>query len=112
MKNSEVRKLSGGRKSVLGLLAFAAVSAPVLFRRLDGAECGQRGSGGQSENSAPGPNRWARSNCCPANASGSSYKNVEVRSLLRALAEAAQVNMLVSDKVTGNVTIIWTGNCA
>ena len=33
------------------------------------------------------------------------FRNVEVRGLLKALAEAAQTNMLVSDKVTGTVTL-------
>ena len=33
------------------------------------------------------------------------YDNVEVRSLLQALAKAAGVNMLVSDKVSGAVTV-------
>ena len=33
------------------------------------------------------------------------YRDVEVRALLRAMAEAGQVNMLVSDQVKGTVTV-------
>ena len=94
MKNADVCELSLARKLVLGILAFSAVSAPVLIGMTMPAVA-----------SAAAASQAGKIELLPGKRVKFSYQDVEVRSLLKALAEAAQVNMLVSDKVTGSVTI-------
>lgn len=105
MKNADVCELSGGRKFALGVFAFSAIAAPVLF----GLTMPNAVNAAAAEVKANQPTTAAtpagKIELLPGKRVKLSYQNVEVRSLLRALAEAAQVNMLVSDKVAGSVTL-------
>ena len=104
MKNADVCELSGGRKFVLGTLAFSAVSAPVLFG-LAVPNAVSAAAEVKANVSTPAANQVGKIELLPGKRVKLNYQNVDVRSLLKALAEAAQVNMLVSDKVTGSVTV-------
>lgn len=104
MKNSDVSRLSGGRKLVLGLVAFCAVAAPVLFGLLTVPNAASAAAETKAT-AAPVASQAGRIELLPGKRVKLNYQNVEVRSLLKALAEAAQVNMLVSDKVAGSVTV-------
>jgi len=95
MKNQKAVELTSGRKLLLGFVALATLTMPVI-----------------SGMAATGP-----ASATPAATSAGKivlladrrvklhYENVDVRSLLQALAQAANVNMLVSDQVTGSVTV-------
>jgi len=104
MKNSEVRELTGGRKVVLGMLAFSAIAAPVLFG-LAVPNAVSAAAEAKATVSTPAANQVGKIELLPGKRVKLNYQNVEVQSLLKAMAEAAQVNMLVSDKVTGSVTV-------
>ncbi len=102
MKNADMRELSRGRKLVLGVLALSAVAAPVLFGLTV-----SNAVYAATEIKAPAPaaNQAGKIELLPGKRVKLHFQNVEVRSLLKSLAEASQVNMLVSDAVTGNVTV-------
>jgi hypothetical protein len=95
MKNDVIAELSRGRKLLLSLTALTAMAAPLGLGI-----------------TAPSPVQ-ARAADSPAikiqliegKRVKLKYQDVDVRALLRALAEAAQVNVLVSDAVTGTVTL-------
>jgi bla regulator protein BlaR1 len=93
MKNEEVKVLSGGRKLLLGFLALSAVGVPVLVGVM------------VPKTAMAETNQVAKIELLPGKRVRLNYKNVEVRSLLKAMAEAGQVNILVGDKVSGTVTL-------
>jgi beta-lactamase regulating signal transducer with metallopeptidase domain len=103
MKNDDVRALSGGRKFLLGLLAVAAVAAPILVGLTMPVSASAGGADAKASTAAT--NSVGKIELLAGKRVKLNYKNVEVRSLLKAMAEAAQVNMLVSDQVSGNVTL-------
>jgi len=96
MTKKDVKELRGGKKAALAVVAICALAAPVMWGAI-----------------APGSNAQAAESAKTAGKiellAGKrvklDYQNVEVRSLLKAMAEAAQVNMLVSDQVSGHVTV-------
>jgi hypothetical protein len=103
MKNADVSELSSGRKLVLGILAFSAVAAPILFGLT--VPIVVRAAAVEASTPAPSARQAGKIELLPGKRVKLNYQNVDVRSLLKALAEAAQVNMLVSDKVSGSVTV-------
>jgi len=94
MKNEAINRLTGMRKLAVGAIAFSSLAIPVLV--------------GLSTANAAGakePAAAAKVELLAGKRVKLDYDNVEVRALLRSLAEAAKVNMLVSDKVGGTVTV-------
>jgi len=105
MKNANVCELSGGRKFLLGLIAFSAVAAPVLFGLATPAAVNAAAAEAKATAPVPAASQAGKIELLPGKRVKLNFHNVEVRSLLQALAAAAQVNMLISDKVTGSVTV-------
>jgi len=104
MKNVNVRELSGGRKLVLGMMAFSAIAVPVLVG-LAVPNAVSAAPEAKANTPAPVANQVGKIELLPGKRVKLNFQNVEVRSLLKALAEAAQVNMLVSDKVAGSLSL-------
>lgn len=99
MKNQNAIELTRSKKMLLGLAAVAAFAIPMLAGMsaapalaADGAKTAAPLAAGKIELL---PNRQVKLH----------YENVDVRSLLQSMAQAANVNMLVSDQVTGSVTV-------
>jgi beta-lactamase regulating signal transducer with metallopeptidase domain len=93
MKDESVSELGRGRKLLLGMIAVAVIAVPV-------------GAGLASAGDAKAtPGTVGRIELLAGKRVRLDYRDVEVRSLLRAMAEAGQVNMLVSDQVKGTVTV-------
>jgi type IV pilus assembly protein PilQ len=94
----EVKKLGIGKRLALGALALTAVSVPVMVGLSSPA---------QAESAA------ARNAVQPVGKiellAGKrvklQYQDVDVRGLIQAMGEAGGVNILVSDKVSGTVTV-------
>jgi len=105
MKNANVCELSHGRKLLLGLVAFSAVSAPVLFGLTAPVAVIAAEAEVKTNATTPAAKQVGKIELLPGKRVKLKYQDVEVRSLLKALAEAAGVNMLVSDKITGSVTV-------
>lgn len=99
MKNNVSSELSGFRKLALGIIAISAIALPI------GA--GFAAPAGTAPTTAPA-GQVGKIELLAGKRVKLNYRDVEVRSLLRAMAEAAQVNMLVSDQVTGTVTLNLT----
>ncbi|HEU4781404.1 MAG TPA: M56 family metallopeptidase [Steroidobacteraceae bacterium] len=104
MKNDDIVGVSRGKSLLLGAAALAVVAGPVIV----GVAFPSR-----SEAETPQAKPAAASRVTPVGKiqllDGKrvrlQYENADVRALLKALAEAAQVNMLVSDQVGGTVTL-------
>jgi beta-lactamase regulating signal transducer with metallopeptidase domain len=103
MKNTEKRELSRARKLVLGVVATSALAVPIGMglAAADSSSTRAAESGAQ----APKAGQVGKIVLLAGKRVKLDYRNVDVRSLLRAMADAAQVNMLVSDQVTGSVTV-------
>jgi beta-lactamase regulating signal transducer with metallopeptidase domain len=106
MKNDVINDLRGRKKFALGMFAFSAVAVPVFI----GLMLADEARAQTSESKATASSTSSRSSVgtielLPGNRVKLNYQEVEVRSLLKAMAEAARVNMLVSDEVTGTVTV-------
>jgi type IV pilus assembly protein PilQ len=89
-----VNEVSRGKTTLLAAVAIAVVGVPLVVGVTASAEAAKTSAApvGKIELIA---GKRVRLN----------YQNVEVRGLIKALAEAAKVNVLVSDKVTGTVTV-------
>jgi beta-lactamase regulating signal transducer with metallopeptidase domain len=98
MKNQKAVELSRGRKWLLGALALAAVSVPVVS-----GLSAPSALAAESAKAAPTP--AGKITLLADRRVKLDYENVDVRSLLQSMAQAANVNMLVSDQVTGSVTV-------
>jgi beta-lactamase regulating signal transducer with metallopeptidase domain len=96
MKNDVPARLSLGKKLMLGSAASLALGLPLVVGIttpvMAHAEAAKITAAGKIE-------------LLPGRRVRLSFDHVEVRSLLRSLAEAAGVNMLVSDKVGGEITV-------
>jgi type IV pilus assembly protein PilQ len=90
---------------LLGLVAFSAVSAPVLFGLTAPVAVIAAEAEVKTNATTPAAKQVGKIELLPGKRVKLKYQDVEVRSLLKALAEAAGVNMLVSDKITGSVTV-------
>jgi bla regulator protein blaR1 len=104
MKHDDIVRLSRGKRLLLGAAAFAAVGGPVLVGLTvparSAAETPQVQVQPKKATTPVGKIRLLEGKRVKL-----MYENADVRSLLQALAEAAQVNMLVSDQVGGSVTV-------
>jgi beta-lactamase regulating signal transducer with metallopeptidase domain len=93
-----VKELSTGKRIALGALALAAISVPVMV-----------GLAMPAQVEAAGPQQSLKPVGKIELLAGKrvklQYQDVDVRGLIRAMGEAASVNILVSDKVSGTVTV-------
>jgi beta-lactamase regulating signal transducer with metallopeptidase domain len=104
MKNDDIVRLGRGKSLLLGAAAFAVVGGPVLV----GLTVPSRSEAETPQAQAPVKNAATpvgKIRLLEGKRVKLMYENADVRSLLQALAEAAQVNMLVSDQVGGSVTL-------
>jgi beta-lactamase regulating signal transducer with metallopeptidase domain len=100
MKNQKTDDLNHGRKWLLGAVALAVVGIPLLSGL---ANPPAQAAEGAKASAAPIP--AGKITLLPDRRVKLDYENVDVRSLLQSMAQAANVNMLVSDQVTGSVTV-------
>jgi bla regulator protein blaR1 len=100
MKSEASLKLGVGKKLVLGTLAFGAVVAPLVVGVTLPVEQARAG-----EHTV---NQVGKIVLLPGKRVKLQYANVDVRELIRAMADAARVNILVSDEVSGTVTLDLT----
>ena len=93
-----VKELGIGKRFALGILALAAISVPVMV-----------GLALPAQVEAAGPQQALKPVGKIELLAGKrvklQYQDVDVRGLIRAMGEAASVNILVSDKVSGTVTV-------
>lgn len=97
MQRQGFTKLNGFRKASLAVLAMAVFAVPVLVGL---TVTNDAHAAGNAASPAVGKIELLAGRKVKLD-----YRNVEVRELLQALAAAAKVNMLVSDKVAGTVTV-------
>ena len=100
MKHHVATELSSSKKLMLGIAALATVAVPVLVGLTTSTQ-----ARAQVEPAPVAIGQVGKIELLPGKRVKVSFKNVEVRSLLRALADAAHVNMLISDRVSGTVTL-------
>ncbi len=98
MKSNDVTELNGIKRFALGVLAVCAVAAPVFVGLASTARAEAPAS--QHTRTVVG-----KITLLPGKRVKLDYENVDVHALLRAMADAAQVNILVNTKVTGSVTV-------
>ena len=93
-----VKELGIGKRFALGILALAAISVPVMV-----------GLALPAQVEAAGPQQALKPvekiELLAGKRVKLQYQDVDVRGLIRAMGEAASVNILVSDKVSGTVTV-------
>jgi bla regulator protein BlaR1 len=89
MKTDGIRRLDRGHRLLLATIAAAALVAPI------GAGLAASTPAAQAVTVELLPGKRVKLD----------YRDVDVRSLLAAMAKTANVNMLVSDRVTGTVTV-------
>jgi beta-lactamase regulating signal transducer with metallopeptidase domain len=94
----EVKELGSGKRFALGVLAVAAISVPVMV----GLTLPP-----QVEAAAPqqAMKPVGKIELLAGKRVKLQYQDVDVRGLIRAMGEAASVNILVSDRVSGTVTV-------
>ena len=98
MKTNDVTELNGIKRFALGVLAVSAVAVPVFVGVASTAQA--EAPAAQHARTVVG-----KIMLLPGKRVKLNYQNVDVRALLRAMADAAQVNILVNEKVTGSVTV-------
>jgi len=94
----EVKELARGKRLVLGVLALAAVSVPVMIGLPLPAQA--EVAAAQQATKPVG-----KIELLPGKRVKLDYQDVDVRGLIQAMGEAARVNILVSDQVSGTVTV-------
>ena len=94
----DVKELGRVKRIALGVLALAALSMPVWVGITSPAQ-----AEAAAANHATRP--VGRIELLAGKRVKLEYQDVDVRELIRAMAEAARVNILVSDKVSGTVTV-------
>jgi beta-lactamase regulating signal transducer with metallopeptidase domain len=97
-----VKELGIGKRFALGALALAAISVPVMVGL---ALPAQVEAAGQQQALKP----VGKIELLAGKRVKLQYQDVDVRGLIRAMGEAASVNILVSDKVSGTVTVKLAG---
>jgi hypothetical protein len=95
MKNDDVNTLGRGAKLLLSAVATSLLLVPL------GAGLASAGDSAKSVSIA----QAGKIELLAGKRVTLDYQNVDVRSLIRAMGEAAQVNILVSDQVKGTVTL-------
>ncbi len=96
MRNRVASELRTSKKILLSVVALATLGVPFLA----GLTASAQAPVPQAATNSVGKIELLEGKRVKLN-----FKNVEVRGLLKALADAAHANMLVSDKVTGTVTL-------
>jgi beta-lactamase regulating signal transducer with metallopeptidase domain len=96
MKNRVVKNLSRSKTVLLGVVAVATIGVPFVGGMTASAEAAK---------SPAAATTVGKIELIDGKKVKLHYKNVEVRGLIQAIAEAAKVNVLVSDKVSGTVTV-------
>lgn len=94
MKKDELDELSLAKRLMLGAFTLTALAAPVLIGVASPASAAEHASGAVGKIELLAGKRVKLD-----------YQDVDVRVLIRAMGEAANVNILVSDKVSGTVTV-------
>jgi hypothetical protein len=94
----EVKSLSSGKRFALAVLALAAVSTPVMVGLASPANA--EAAAAQQAMKPVGKIELLAGKRVKLQ-----YQDVDVRGLIKAMGEAASVNILVSDKVSGTVTV-------
>jgi beta-lactamase regulating signal transducer with metallopeptidase domain len=102
MKTNDVTALNGIKRFALGVLALTAVAAPVFIGLTSTAQA-EAPAAQQATNTVG--KTVGKVTLLPGKRVSLDYQDVDVRALLRAMADAAQVNMLVSTKISGRVTV-------
>src|SRR5262249_30097118 len=97
MRNDVVSELSVSKKILLGILTLFALGVPTFVALTI--------SGNADAQASVATPSVGKIELLDGKRVKLNYQDVDVRSLLKALADAAHVNMLVSDKVTGTVTV-------
>ena len=102
MKNETIAGVSRAKRLLLGSFAVALLAVPVFVGLTFSS-----GSQAQTPNAkaVSNPTTVGKIQMLDGKRVRLKYQDADVRALLKALAEAAQVNMLVSDKVGGTVTL-------
>jgi bla regulator protein blaR1 len=100
MKKDEVKELGVARRLALGGFALAALAGPIAV--------GLAMPASNARTAEQAANPVGKIVLLAGKRVRLSYKNVDVRELIRAMAEAGSVNILVSDKVAGTVTVELT----
>jgi beta-lactamase regulating signal transducer with metallopeptidase domain len=95
MKNETVQPLGRGKKLLLGTAVAMGLLVPLGV--------GLAGDGAAAKPAAAA--QAGKIELLSGKRVKLNYQNVEVRSLIRAMGDAAQVNILVSDQVRGTVTL-------
>ena len=98
MKTGNVKKLGGGKILALAMLASAALAAPILIGLASPAQA-------ETPAAEHATNKVGKIVLLPGKRVRLNYKNVDVRELLRAMGEAAQVNVLANNKISNKVTV-------
>jgi beta-lactamase regulating signal transducer with metallopeptidase domain len=98
MKTQDLVELNGIRKFALGLVAASAIAAPLVLGLALPAQA-------ETPAAQQATNHVGKITLLPGKRVKLSYKNVDVRELLRAMGEAAQVNVLANTDIKGNVTL-------
>jgi beta-lactamase regulating signal transducer with metallopeptidase domain len=98
MKTQDLIELNGIRKFALGVVAASAIAAPLVLGLALPAQA-------EAPAAQQATNHVGKITLLPGKRVRLNYKNVDVRELLRAMGEAAQVNVLANTSITGNVTL-------
>ena len=98
MQTDNVKKLGGGKMFALAILACAALAAPILVGLVSPA---------RAETSAAGQasNKVGKITLLPGKRVRLNYKDVDVRELIQAMGEAAQVNVLTNVNISSRITV-------
>jgi bla regulator protein blaR1 len=107
MKNETIVGLGRVKGILLGATALAILAAPV-FVGLTSPANAQAQTPDAKASSATTATPVGKIQLIDGKRVKLSYRNADVRALLKALAEAGQVNMLLSEKVVGTVTVDLT----
>lgn len=98
MNTNNVKKLGGGKALVLATLACTALAAPILIGVASPAQA-------QAPAADQASNVVGKITLLPGKRVKLNYKDVDVRALIRAMADAAQVNILVNNDISTKVTV-------
>ena len=101
MKTNDLTELNGIKRFVLGVLTLSAVATPVFIGLAPTAQA-------EAPAAQHASNAVGEITLLPGKRVKLNYEDVDVRALLRAMGDAAQVNILVSVKISGRVTVKLT----
>ena len=104
MRNDVVTQLSNSKRFLLSIMALATFAAPI-FVGLTASEQSYARTPDAKTASTVTATAVGKIEMLDGKRLNLNFHDVEMRSLLKALAEAAQVNILVSDKVSGTISV-------